>query len=102
MTDGSQTVDLATSSRSVSAFCKAVLLSILPNEFWGYGDERRQNRNHFVQSVDQFIGLRRYESLNLHNVIQGMKVRILSQKGSISTLTRFTDISYYLAQAPWR
>ena len=60
----------------VSAFCRAVLSRLLPSEFWGMGDTKAENEKVFQRNVDRFIQLRRFESLSLHEVCQGLKVRV--------------------------
>lgn len=59
---------------NVSAFCRAVLRNIIPHDFWGTGDVQAHNEGTFHKNVDKFIGLRRFEALSLHEVIQGIKV----------------------------
>lgn len=68
-------MDYATPTANVSAFCRSVLSTLIPNAFWGEGDTQRHNKGLFMKSVDRFIALRRFETLSLHDVIQGMKVR---------------------------
>jgi telomerase reverse transcriptase len=58
----------------VSAFCRAVLSRLLPSDFWGVRDAKEANERVFLHNVDRFIELRRFESLSLHEVSQGLKV----------------------------
>lgn len=67
-------VDLATPIAHVSAFCQAVLKRLIPNEFWGTGDVQTHNKDLFLTNVDRFVKLRRFESMNLHDLRQGFKV----------------------------
>jgi len=67
-------VELATPVSGVSAFCQAVLSKIIPNEFWGKGLIQEHNKACFLKHVHQFIHLRRFESMCLHEAVQGMKV----------------------------
>jgi telomerase reverse transcriptase len=67
-------LDHSTPTEMVSAFCRAVLLRLVPSEFWGAGNTKAHNEKVFFQNVDQFIGLRKFESLSLHEVCQGLKV----------------------------
>lgn len=67
--------DVATPPSKVSAFCRAVLVKIIPNGFWGEGDICAHNRAVFLRKVDHFIKLRRFESTSLHQISQDMKVR---------------------------
>jgi telomerase reverse transcriptase len=68
-------VDLATPTAQVSTFCQVVVSKILPNGFWGEGDIYEHNKNMILKKIDEFIHLRRFESMSLHEVMQGMKVR---------------------------
>lgn len=66
--------DYATPTSSVSAFCRAVLLSLIPPKFFGEGPEGFLNRKIVMKHVDSFIKMRRFESLSLHEVCKGLKV----------------------------
>jgi telomerase reverse transcriptase len=55
----------------VSAFCRAVIAKVIPNDFWGC----EENRRTIMFWVDQFVCLRKFESLTLHQVMQTLKVR---------------------------
>lgn len=67
-------MDYATPEVMVSTFCRAVFLRIIPKEFWGTGDVQNHNEKTFIKNVDRFIALRRFESLSLHEVSQGLQV----------------------------
>jgi len=67
-------LDHSSPTAMVSAFCRAVLSRLLPSEFWGTGTTKAENEKVFLQNVDHFIELRRFESLSLHEVSQGLKV----------------------------
>jgi telomerase reverse transcriptase len=62
--------DMACSTADVSAFCRAVVAKVLPNGFWGDDSNKRV----IMYWIDQFIALRRFESLNLHQVTQKIQV----------------------------
>lgn len=66
--------ELAVPVSSVSAFCQAALLKIIPHEFYGLGDVQQHNCKTFSRNVDRFIKLRRFETISLHEVMQGLKV----------------------------
>ena len=70
-------VEIATPAAQVSAFCQAVLAKIIPNEFWGTGQAMAHNKATVLQKVDHFVKLRRYETMSLHEVMQGLKVNPL-------------------------
>lgn len=73
----SSLVDLATPASHVSAFCQAVLSTIIPNGFWGGNSVQAENKAAFLKNVDRFLTLRRFEQLSLHDVAQGLKVSLL-------------------------
>ncbi|KAJ8070628.1 hypothetical protein OCU04_000999 [Sclerotinia nivalis] len=78
-------MDHASSTAEVSAFCRAVLRNIIPHEFWGTGDVQAHNEGIFHKNVDNFIGLRRFEVLSLHEVMQGIKIAEIEWLGTPST-----------------
>jgi telomerase reverse transcriptase len=63
--------DLACSTADVSAFCRAVVARVIPQAFWG--DD--SNKRIIMYWIDQFVSLRRFESLTLHQVMQKMQVK---------------------------
>jgi telomerase reverse transcriptase len=67
--------ELATPVSDISAFCRAVLSKVIPNDFWGQSEIQEHNKACFLKQVHHFINLRRFESMCLHEVMQGMKVR---------------------------
>lgn len=66
--------DYATPASSVSAFCRAVIQKLIPQQFWGVGPDGILNLKLVLRHVDRFIKLRRFESLSLHEVCKGIKV----------------------------
>ncbi|KAJ5358817.1 uncharacterized protein N7496_011230 [Penicillium cataractarum] len=70
--------DYATPASAVSAFCRAVLLKIVPLQFFGDGSEGLGNRKIIMKHVDAFIRMRRFESPSLHEVCSGMKIAHIS------------------------
>src|SRR5947207_958559 len=71
------TLSFATPAAAVSAFCRAVLAKILPSEFFGDVATAPVNIKVLHRNIDKFIHLRRFESLTLHDVSQGLMVRPL-------------------------
>ncbi|KAG0650734.1 Telomerase reverse transcriptase [Hyphodiscus hymeniophilus] len=67
-------MDCATSIANVSAFCRATLHELIPREFWGTGRVQMQNKAIFDSNVDRFVKIRRFETLSLHEVSQGIKI----------------------------
>ena len=67
-------IDLATPHAQVSAFCRAVLSNLIPDEFWGLGGQGRNNRQVTMQNVDKFVRLRRFEAMSLHCCFQKIEV----------------------------
>jgi hypothetical protein len=70
-------MDYATPVSSVSAFCRAVIQKLIPPTFYGVGADGLANRRIVLKHIDQFIKMRRFESLSLHEVCKGMKVGLL-------------------------
>ncbi|KAK2009947.1 hypothetical protein LZ32DRAFT_399188 [Colletotrichum eremochloae] len=66
--------ELATPAAYVSAFCQAVLAKVIPSEFWGFGDDQTHNKNMVLKRVDHFIKMRRFESMTLGELTDGIKV----------------------------
>lgn len=66
--------DYATPASSVSAFCRAVFQKLIPRQFLGVGPEGVWNFGLVLRNIDRFIKLRRFESLTLHQVCEGIKV----------------------------
>ncbi|KAF3916552.1 hypothetical protein ABW20_dc0102400 [Dactylellina cionopaga] len=63
-----------TTSHCVFVFLRAVIGNIVPLAFWGNGKAAIKNREMFFSHLEKFVKLRRYESLSLHEVIQGFKM----------------------------
>ena len=77
-TSASQTLlSAATSTGQVSAFCRAVMSNVIPNEMLGSNIEGKENLRTMMQYIDRFVHLRRFESWNLHNVCQSLKVNLV-------------------------
>lgn len=67
--------DYATPPSSVAAFCRAVFKNLIPRQLLGEGPEGVSNFKLVLQHVDRFIKMRRFESVSLHEVCKGVKVR---------------------------
>ncbi|KAJ6445860.1 RING-finger domain containing protein [Purpureocillium lavendulum] len=102
-------LDLASPVSHVSAFCQAVLSKIIPSGFWGQEDILCHNKTTFLRNVDRFIKLRRFESMTLHDIAQGLKVadlawlrppgqesRRLCQTDTRKRLEIFLEFLYYV------
>ncbi|MCJ1391128.1 hypothetical protein MMC18_003990 [Xylographa bjoerkii] len=68
----------ATPAEQVSAFCRAVLLRIVPFDLWGEGQNGEENKSTILHHVNQFIFLRQFENMNLHSVSQKLKIRCIA------------------------
>jgi telomerase reverse transcriptase len=99
----------STPTAHVSAFCQAVLSKIIPDEFWGGApDTRAHNKTHVMKHVDAFVRLRQFESMSLHDVVQGLRLADMpwlappaghptgSQKPSLSDTRKRADIFHEL------
>ena len=67
-------MDYATPPANVSAFCRATLSKLIPIELWGIGQVGQENRDAIMCQVDRFVHARRFESLSLHALFEGLKV----------------------------
>lgn len=67
-------VDLSSPASHVSAFCQSVVTNVVPDRFWGNESVQKHNKKHIMQKIDQFVHMRRFETMSLHEVMQGMKV----------------------------
>lgn len=68
--------DLSCPMAGVSAFCQSVLSILVPNGFWGEGDTMQHNKAMILSKVDRFIKMRRFETMSLHEITQGLKVEL--------------------------
>ncbi|KAH7072960.1 hypothetical protein BKA63DRAFT_54667 [Paraphoma chrysanthemicola] len=64
--------DMACSTADVSGFCRAVVARVIPNGFWGSDNNKRT----IMYWIDQFVSIRRFESLTLHQVTQNIEVAL--------------------------
>lgn len=64
----------ATPASHVSAFCRSVLINTIPLRLWGDGDTAFHNRSRVSHHVDRFVKARKYETITLHDVLDGLKV----------------------------
>jgi telomerase reverse transcriptase len=68
--------DLSCPMAKVSAFCQSVLSTLVPDGFWGEGDTMQHNKAIILSKVDRFIKMRRFETMSLHEITQGLKVEL--------------------------
>jgi telomerase reverse transcriptase len=91
--DGQQCfTDMACSTADVSAFCRAVVAKVIPNDF--FGDD--SNKRIIMHWIDQFISLRRFESLTMHQVTQKIQV-----KKTLASCPRSPLINLQIASLAW-
>lgn len=67
-------VEASTPESQVSAFCRAVLNNILPNDFLGDGQDGKHNRAALMSSVDEFVYCKKFDNLTLQTVAGNIKV----------------------------
>ncbi|KAJ3493310.1 hypothetical protein NLG97_g4814 [Lecanicillium saksenae] len=102
-------VELATPTAHVSAFLQAVLSKVVPDAFWGEGEDLPHNKELFCKKVHHFVTLRRFETMNLHELSQGFKVSSMqwlqlpnqsgqkpSQQETKKQLELFHEFLYYV------
>lgn len=64
----------ATPSSQVSTFCSAVMMRIVPRSSLGTGLDGKRNWNTLLHSVHRFVQMRRFETLNLHDVCSSLRI----------------------------
>lgn len=75
----------------VSAFCRAVIAKVVPNGFWGNDDNKRT----IMHCIDQFVSLRKFETLTLHQVMQKIQVRTAQASAhSIIETVQITSLAW--------
>jgi telomerase reverse transcriptase len=89
-------MDMACSTADVSAFCRAVAARVIPNGFWGGASNKRT----IMYWIDQFVSIRRFESLTLHQVTQKIEVSIPPMFAQIRAHL-FVDFEFSLAPDTW-
>ncbi|KAK8087976.1 hypothetical protein PG997_002937 [Apiospora hydei] len=102
-------IELSSPVSQVSAFCQSVLSKIVPGGFWGIGSAQEHNKGVVMKKIDQFVHLRRFEGMYLHEVMQGMKVtdidwlapeRLMAHKTSQTDIQKrlelFQEFLYYV------
>ncbi|KAL9578805.1 MAG: hypothetical protein Q9212_005488, partial [Teloschistes hypoglaucus] len=67
-------VEYATPFSEVSAFCRATVSKVIPKDFWGQAADGCRNKDVIMGKINQFIRLRRFESLTLHAICQDLKI----------------------------
>lgn len=97
-------IDLASPPSHVSSFCQAVISTIIPRRFWADGDTKCHNMSVFLRKVDQFIKLRRYETISLHNISQDLKVSSIALVwgflGCLRLILTAVGCGHWLAPTP--
>ena len=64
----------STPAAKVSAFCQSVVRRVLPRGTFGIGPDGYDNMLLVTRAIDQFIRMRRFESMSLHEAHQGIKL----------------------------
>ncbi|OAA82106.1 Telomerase ribonucleoprotein complex - RNA-binding domain protein [Akanthomyces lecanii RCEF 1005] len=102
-------VDLAAPVAHVSAFLQAALSKLIPDAFFGEGNELIHNKELLAKKMHHFISLRRFETMSLHELSQGFKTSNLqwlqlpgyngqkhSQQEALKQLEIFHELLYYI------
>ena len=83
--------DMACPTAHVSAFCRAVVAKIIPKGFWGDDDNKRT----IMRYIDQFVILRKFETLTLHQVTQKLQVRTVQVLArSVTETSQITSLAW--------
>ncbi|KAG9304023.1 hypothetical protein G9A89_005933 [Geosiphon pyriformis] len=68
--------DISCPLDQVSKFVKGVLDRLIPEKFWGRKDNKIAIfKSKYFPIVDKFLSLGRYESISMHEVLQGYKMK---------------------------
>ncbi|RUP46720.1 hypothetical protein BC936DRAFT_146596 [Jimgerdemannia flammicorona] len=62
-------IALFSSYHQVSSFVQAILKLVIPRDFWGSDSNRKLTFN----AVDRFVRMRKFETISLHEILQGFK-----------------------------
>ena len=74
---GTHWTSLSIPSSNVSAFIRSVLRRLLPPTSFGAGEEGESNWRVFSRSVNAFLTKRKFETLCLNDIMQGIKISVL-------------------------
>ncbi|KAK6376466.1 Telomerase reverse transcriptase [Exophiala oligosperma] len=72
---GNSFLPYSTHPSRVSAFCRTTITHLLPRDAFGIGADGRRNHQNIMMRVDEFVQMRRFESMTLHKVVQGLRVK---------------------------
>lgn len=61
----------------VSSFCRAGLKSLLPRHVFGAGSDGKENYSQVMLQIDKFIHMRKFETISLHELRQGLKLKAI-------------------------
>ncbi|KIW17443.1 hypothetical protein PV08_04637 [Exophiala spinifera] len=73
--NGHSFLPYSTHPSRVSAFCRMVITHLLPSDAFGVGPHGLQNHKNVMMCIDEFVKMRRFESMTLHSVTQGLRVK---------------------------
>lgn len=62
----------------VASFCQATILRLLPRDTFGTDLGGNQNWKIVLDNIDIFVRMRRFESINLHQLVQRLKLKSIS------------------------
>jgi telomerase reverse transcriptase len=75
----------ATSAVRVSAFCRNVVKRLLPADALGTGVDGQHNWAKLSKAADDFVHMRRFETMSLHQALQGIRLGSISWLSSVAT-----------------
>ncbi|KAK5108265.1 hypothetical protein LTR62_008649 [Meristemomyces frigidus] len=68
------TMQCASTTAEVSSYCCAITKQVFPRDLWGDAVLGRDNERSITRKIDQFVRLRRYENMSMHDVMQGISL----------------------------
>ncbi|KAI9701393.1 MAG: hypothetical protein M1820_006484 [Bogoriella megaspora] len=73
--DGRGFTSFATPVSQVSAYCRAVILTVFPSCVWGDAESAVPNRSKVLHQIHRFLQARKQETISLHEILEGIKVQ---------------------------
>ncbi|KAK5097486.1 Telomerase reverse transcriptase [Lithohypha guttulata] len=67
----------ATPTCHVVAFCQATIKRLLPSDTFGRGSDGVENWRKVLDRVDRFACMRRFETISMHELVQGLKIKAI-------------------------
>ncbi|KIX00186.1 uncharacterized protein Z518_10324 [Rhinocladiella mackenziei CBS 650.93] len=80
----------------VSAFCRSVISHLLPKDAFGRGIDGLHNREVIMKRIEEFVQMRRFESMTLHHIVQNLRFSAVTWLSATQNLDQKMSKSDYL------